>query len=139
MRFESIKITSEELARIYEDFAAIDKALGIPPQAENRKELAAKDDSGNITAYASGLREHRLFYISDLWVRKDLRRQGIGSRLLLRLEKCAAEQGCDEAYLWTAGEENALFYIANGYTEFVRFENACGVTGRHRYGLRKKL
>ena len=39
----------------------------------------------------------------------------------------------------SAGEQNLSFYIANGYEQFVRFEDCFGVKGHHKYGLKKLL
>ena len=138
MKTEHIKISREELDRIYEDFNDADLKKGIMPKESERIELALKQD-GRIAGYASGLVEYRLFYISDLWVEEGLRRQGAGTQLLSGLEHEAAQRGCDEAYTWTAGEESLAFYSGRGYEVFVRFEDFTGVKGHHRYGLRKTL
>ena len=138
MKIEEIKITKAELDRIYEDFAAIDRGFGIAPKESERIELAVRE-SGEIAAYASGLLEYELFYISDLWVRGDIRHRQIGTSLLSSLEERARSAGCKQAYLWTAGEQNLSFYIANGYEQFVRFEDCFGVKGHHKYGLKKLL
>ena len=122
-----IKLSRAELDRIYKDF---------DDEQSERIELALKDGE-SILAYASGLVEGRLFYLSDMWVDKSLRRQHHGSHLLAETEQLALSHGCDEVYLWTAGEENKSFYLSNGYTQFVCFENSSH--GKDRYGMRKSL
>ena len=139
MEIKEIKITRPQLETIYEDFKAIDRSLGIIPADSRRIELAVKSISGELAAYASGLVEYELFYISDLWVRADSRRKGLGSKILAALEQRAREAACKEAYLWTAGEDNAGFYRTGGYSEFVCFEDAFGLKGHHKYGFRKAL
>ena len=138
MTYEHIRISKQELDRIYSDFASLDRRLGVEVKDSERIELARRS-GGQVVVYASGLVEYGLFYISDLWVSERLRGRGEGSSILKALELEAAAKGCKEAYLWTAGEANARFYRKNGYTEFVRFEDCMGVSGHHRYGLRKRL
>lgn len=56
------------------------------------------------------------FHLKEMCVASDLRRQGIGARLLARLECEVAQQGCTRIFLET-GQEGAArrFYEANGY------------------------
>ena len=54
-------------------------------------------------------------YIDVLWVHKDHRRQGIGSKLLLQAEKEAICRGCHHVHVDTMSWQAPLFYKKHGY------------------------
>jgi len=78
-------ITKEELHDIYEDFKKIELQDGIPDTPQTRYQFVA-EDGGAIVGLASGLTNHKWFYLTDMWVHEDFRRQGLGAKLLKMLE-----------------------------------------------------
>ncbi|MBR1752400.1 MAG: GNAT family N-acetyltransferase [Ruminococcus sp.] len=131
-------ITDEELRRIYDDFKSIEAADGVP-ESEIKRYQFILEEGGSVIGYVSGITEHRWFYLTDLWVESSHRRCGLGSKLLLKMEKKAEEIGMLHIYLWTAGRINPLFYEKNGYTAFTVLENKYEVEGYHQTGYRKDL
>ena len=60
--------------------------------------------------------------ITLLWVDADLRRSGIGSRLLAEAERHAREFGCHSASVDTFSFQAPEFYPRFGYREFARLD-----------------
>ena len=128
----------DERARILRDFDQILIKDGVPQSAPTRYSMVAEED-GKLVGYASGLKEHRWLYLTDLWVEERRRRQGIGTALPNRMEETARNEGMEHVYLWTSGFVNPLFYEKNGYRKFVVFEDFFEVEGYHQIGYRKDL
>ncbi len=76
-------------------------------------------------------------YISILWVREDLRGQGVGSRLLAGAERIAFERGCRNAHLETHDFQALNFYQKHGYGIFGQLKDL--PKGHTKYFLNKKL
>lgn len=89
-------------------------------------------------AYKNGNEYSGWFYLTDLFVEKDHRFQGIGSELLAELERKIMSIGIKDIWTWTAGYEAPEFYIKQGYEIFAEMENWYS-NGSSRFGLRKKL
>jgi ribosomal protein S18 acetylase RimI-like enzyme len=93
--------------------------------------------AGQIVAGLNGGMWAGYLEIKNLWVREDLRGQGVGRRLLLAAEQEALRRGCTQVLLDTHDFQAPGFYRRLGYTIFGTFE---GIGGRHtRYYLRKTL
>jgi len=75
--------------------------------------------------------------ILALWVRPDLRRQGLGSQLLSRAEAAALAKGCRGAYLDTFTFQDVALYTRAGYEIFGTLEHF--PNGHSRHFLRKTL
>ncbi len=132
------EITPQELAIIRQDFAALRTGLGIPPVAQRRLTLVS--ESGHrLIGCATGLQtENGWFYLTDLWVERSHRHQGLGSDLLLHLERMVLEAGATDIYTETAGFEAPLFYERHGYVRFFELKNFY-LGGHSRLGLQKRL
>ena len=131
-------ITKKELDDIYEDFKKIEVLDGVPQKEQVRHQFVAEED-GVIIGFASGLTNHKWFYLTDMWVHEDHRRRGLGSRLLKMLEDKVKSVGMDFIWTWTTGLINPIFYESQGYEVFAIFEDFCEVKGYHRIGYKKKL
>lgn len=89
-------------------------------------------------AYKNGAHYSGWFYLSDLYVEKDLRAQGLGRTLLNNLEKEIQLVGVTKIWTWTAGYEAPGFYQRLGYEIFAEMETWYS-DGSSRVGLMKKL
>lgn len=138
MRITERKITKSELDSIYEDFTEIEIANGIPRRKTERYEFLAEEEGG-VIGYVSGITEHKWLYLTDLWVEKSHRRQGLGRQLLKLLERKAEDSGMEHIYLWTSGFVNPVFYEKHGYKKFAVLEDKFEVPGYHQIGYRKDL
>jgi predicted N-acetyltransferase YhbS len=61
-------------------------------------------------------------FVALLWVESELRRQGIGHRLMAEAERHAREFGCHSAFVDTFSFQGPEFYPRLGYVEFVRLD-----------------
>jgi GNAT superfamily N-acetyltransferase len=141
-------MTPAELARMNQGFDEHALANGAAVQSSQRFGFVALDDSApggaafigcaSGLAYKNGEAFSGWFYLTDLYVEKAYRRQGIGARLLRALEDLVQAQGVSKIYTWTAGYEGPAFYQQQGYTVFTEQENWYS-NGHSRIGLRKNL
>ena len=135
----SRNITEQELQDIYDDFKKIEKQDGIPDAPSVRYQFIA-EDKGVVIGFASGLTNHsKWFYLSDMLVHEDYRRQGLGAKLLAMLEDKVKSVGIEHIYTWTTGFINPEFYEKQGYRTFTVFEDFCDIKGYHRIGYRKDM
>ena len=75
-------------------------------------------------------------FVNLLWVNADLRRQGIGQKLLAEAERHAIEFGCHSSFLDTFSFQGPDFYPKFGYREFARLDYP---PGHQRIFLKKQL
>jgi ribosomal protein S18 acetylase RimI-like enzyme len=136
-------MTLAELERMNMGFDenAIDN--GVVPQGDQRFGYVAMDGEkfiGCISCLAckNGDQFNGWCYLTDLFVEKEYRLQGIGAKLLQRLEKKLVQHGITQAWTWTAGYEAPKFYKKQGYEIFAEMENWYS-NGTSRVGLKKKL
>jgi GNAT superfamily N-acetyltransferase len=116
---------------------------GVQIQRSDRFGVVALDDERLIgvasgLAYRNGDRYSGWFNLTDLFVEKYHRRQGIGRRLLLSLEQIVAAVDVSRIYTWTAAYEAPSFYTKMGYLVFAELEHWYS-TGASRIALRKDL
>ena len=115
------------------------KCNSISHQAEQKRYSYTAEENNIVVGFASGLTNHKWFYLSDLWVHEDYRRQGLGAKLLAMLEDKIKALGIRHIYTWTQGPTNPEFYQKQGYRVFTVFEDFFEVEGYHHTGLRKDL
>ena len=111
---------------------------GVTHFEQKRYQFVA-DENEKIIGLASGLTHHKWFFLSDLWVHEDHRRQKIGSKLLAMLEDTVKELGMEHIYTWTSGFINSQFYEKQGYCTFAVLEDFFEIDGYHHMGYRKDL
>ena len=131
-------ITEQELQDIYDDFTKIEIQDGVPQLKQERYQFIAEEND-IIIGFASGLTNHKWFYLTDLWVHEDYRRHGLGAKLLKMLEYKIKAIGMEHIWTWTTGFINPKFYESQGYEVFTVLEDFCEVKGYHKTGYRKDL
>jgi ribosomal protein S18 acetylase RimI-like enzyme len=137
-------MTPLELERMTAGFDenAIDNGV-IPQNTHKRFGYVAMDGEDFIgcvsgLAYKNGEQFNGWCYLTDLFVEKEYRRQGIGAKLLGNMENVLLQNGIDKIWTWTAGYEAPKFYIAQGYVIFAELENWYS-SGDGQVGFRKNL
>jgi len=132
------EITKTELDDIYADFKRIEQNDGVPEHTTERYQFTA-EENGVVIGFVSGLTYRKWFYLSDLWVHENHRRNGLGTRLLTMMEDKIRALGMKHIYTWTSGMINPKFYEKMGYTAFTVFENFYEIDGYHQVGYRKDM
>jgi len=137
MKITDREVTKQELKEIYEDFKKIDIQYGVP-QVEKTRHNVTADENGMVVGMASGLTNHKWFYLSDLWIHEDYRGQGLGAKLLAMLEDKIKAIGIKHIYTWTTGyNSNEIFYQKQGYRQCLLFEDLFEIKDGHHICLRK--
>jgi GNAT superfamily N-acetyltransferase len=127
-----------------EDVAALDDRLyrygAAVTGSDDGRWLAifVRDGAGEITAGLHGWTWGRTGYVRTLWVREDLRRHGLGARLLEAAEREAARRGCREMQLETQSYQAPGFYRRRGYLQVDELPGWPG-EGHTRLFFRKAL
>jgi len=116
---------------------------GVDLQSSERIGYVALDGERFIgcssgLAYKNGAEYSGWFYLTDLFVEKAYRSQGIGSQLLKALEEKILERGITRIWTWTAGYEGPAFYKKQGYRVFAEMKDWYS-NGTSRIGMRKEL
>ena len=99
--------------------------------------LIVRDAAGTVTGGLIADTYWGWMAINILWLRDDLRGQGLGSRLLKMAEDEAMRRGCKNAHLDTLSFQALGFYRKFGYTVFGQIDGL--PPGHTRYYLRKTL
>ncbi|MFK7809359.1 MAG: GNAT family N-acetyltransferase [Saprospiraceae bacterium] len=89
-------------------------------------------------AYKNGKNYSGWFLLTDLFVEKEYRSEGLGTRLLESIEEQVALLGVKHIWLWTSGDKALRFYSRHGYIKFTEMENWYS-DGSGRVGVRKNL
>jgi len=137
MKITERSVSQQELKEIYNDFKKIEIQHNVP-QVEQKRYNVTADENGIVVGMASGLTNHKWFYLSDLWVHENYRGQGLGTKLLAMLEDKIRAIGMEHIYTWTtAYNSNEQFYEKHGYKQCFMFENLFEVKDGHHICLRK--
>ncbi len=78
-----------------------------------------------------GRTEYNRLFVSSLWVSERYRGQGIGSEILLRMEREASDRGCRDALIETLIDANLVLYGRLGYKSVATITNYVGPFTRH--------
>jgi ribosomal protein S18 acetylase RimI-like enzyme len=79
--------------------------------------IFVRDAAGQIEAGLHGWTWGHTGFVQTLWVREDLRRRGLGARLLGAAEQEIARRGCREVQLDTHDYQAPDFYRRLGYEQ----------------------
>ncbi|MBA2709639.1 MAG: GNAT family N-acetyltransferase [Tatlockia sp.] len=82
-----------------------------------------KDESGLIIAGINAFSCWQMVYISEFWVDKAYRNQGIGSTLIKKIEEQAKNGGAIAAHTDTFDWQAKDFYLKQGYEVFGTIEH----------------
>ena len=99
--------------------------------------LYCQDEQQQLIAGLVARLQWQALQIEYLWVAEPYRRQGLGKRLIGKVEQLAIAQGCQFAYVDTFSFQAPTFYQALGYQQFACLEGFHG--GQKRFYLRRSL
>jgi GNAT superfamily N-acetyltransferase len=137
------EMTSVEFARMNAGFDENTIDNGVAIQSSERMGFVALDGDEFVgcvsgLAYKNGDAYSGWFFLTDMFVEKAYREQGLGAKLLTALEDKILARGIDKVWTWTAGYEGPGFYKKQGYTVFAELENWYS-SGHSRVAVRKQL
>ena len=137
------EITAEELKRVHLGFDELMVEEGLELERSDRFSFVALEGNTFIgcssgLAYQNGGNYSGWFFLTDLFVEKEYRSEGLGSQLLKATEEQAISKGIKHIWLWTSGEKALRFYERHAYQKFAEMENWYS-DGSSRVGLRKDL
>jgi len=92
--------------------------------------IFVRDGAGELMAGLHGWTWGGTGFVRTLWVREDLRGEGLGARLLGAAEREAAGRGCREMQLDTHGYQAPGFYRRLGYAQLGELPGWPGGTTR---------
>ena len=96
-----------------------------------------RDDAGQTIGGTHGWTAFGCLHIDVLWLKEDIRRKGLGRRVLEAAEGEAKGRGCKFAKLETFSFQAPEFYKKSGYIVFAELDKIAG--GRPWYFLKKNL
>jgi GNAT superfamily N-acetyltransferase len=99
--------------------------------------ILLRDGTGNVVGGIKGETYWGWLYVENLSVKKSLRKQGLGKKLLEQAEREAISRGCKFAYLDTFSFQALPFYEKQGYAIFGSLKDF--PKGNIRYFLKKEL
>lgn len=126
----------EAVAAIQRGLHAYNQEMGGPYDREPVTVLA-RDPAGVVRGGLLGLTYWNWLFIDWLWLHREMRGKGLGSKLLVRAENIARERGCTSAYTDTFSFQAPSFWLRNGYAEFGRLDEM--PPGHARIWFRKTL
>ncbi|WP_299124504.1 GNAT family N-acetyltransferase [uncultured Winogradskyella sp.] len=137
------ELTSDEIEHVNSGFDDLSFEEGIELESTERISFVALNGDCLIgcssgLAHKNGGNYSGWFYLTDLFVEKKFRNQGLGSDLLKELEENTRTIGVQNIWLWTSGAPTLRFYTRHGYKQFTEMENWYS-DGSSRIGLRKSL
>lgn len=136
----NIRITNDGNEQDINDIFNMLKVFNLSNREESQNVpigIFYEDDNGKKLAGLTGETFGNWLCIHYLFVEERLRKEGIGSELLLAAEREAKERGCKYAFVDTFSFQAPKFYIKHGYKEVFTL-NDYPYTGK-RYYYTKEL
>lgn len=99
--------------------------------------VKARAEDGSLAGGLSGWTWGGCLYVDLLWVREDMRGEGLGSQLLDAAEQEAVSRGCTIVSLSTHSFQAPAFYLERGYAEVGRTDGY--PVGHSQLHLRKTI
>ena len=99
--------------------------------------LVNDPDSGEVVGGLIGRTSFGLLYVDRFFLPEQLRKQGLGSRIIAAAEAEAIRRGCSRAVLTTLSFQAPGFYQRQGWTVLGRIE--CDPPGHTRFLMTKIL
>lgn len=137
------RLTTLETARVNDGFDKLSLDEGVLLESHENLSFIAQDmgkmqgcSVGKI--HKNGEQFSGWFHLSDLFVEKEYRNQGIGSLLLQKTEQYLMAKGVNKVRLWTSGASSLRFYKRHGYQAFTEMKLWYS-DGSSRFGLVKHL
>lgn len=96
-----------------------------------------KNNDGEIVGGVQALINWNWLHICLIWLDESLRKQGVGTELLNRIEALGRASGCTHAHLDTFSFQARGFYEKHGFRVFGNLEDY--PPGHNRYYLYKSL
>jgi ribosomal protein S18 acetylase RimI-like enzyme len=106
-RPEDVALLNDQLYRFNASATGVDDGRWLA--------IFVRDAAGQIEAGLHGWTWGGTGFVQTLWVREDLRRRGLGSRLLRAAEQEAERRGCVKMELETHNYQAPDFYRRLGY------------------------
>ncbi len=138
------EMTDSELVEMRSGFDLYSSDNSVEVQSFNRFGFVAVDDRERFVGCSSGLAYRNgdaysgWFFLTDLYVDKNHRAQGVGAKLLKSLEASISSVGIKKIWTWTAEYEAQPFYFSQGYEQFAELEDWYS-NGDSRVALRKTV
>jgi len=137
------ELTPQETEQVNAGFDALSLEEGVALESREPINLLAMKENELIgcatgSAHKNGEEYTGWFHLTDLYVEKEYRDQGMGSELLNELEETLRQMGIRHIWLWTSAEPTLRFYRRHGYTQFTEMENWYS-DGSSRIGMRKTI
>jgi GNAT superfamily N-acetyltransferase len=111
------EVQPEDRATVLAGLVAYNAQHGYPWPWQDLA-FVVRDSAGRAVGGVLAETNARWCFIKGLWVAKEIRGQGHGSRLLVAAEAAAQERGCIGVYLDTYSFQARPFYERHGYTVF---------------------
>ncbi|HEY9212210.1 MAG TPA: GNAT family N-acetyltransferase [Ancylobacter sp.] len=129
--------TDADQEAITAPLVAYNRANGFADPDSTKIAVLIKDEAGTVIGGLFGFIGCRWLYIVLLVVPEELRRTGLGTRLLGEAEAAAKARGCIGVWLDTYSFQAPDFYLRNGYEAFGELKDH--PPGATRIFLRKSL
>lgn len=137
LRYEIDQSDDQERADLIDDRLLTFNLRHVPEASVRPLKVYAVDASSRMLGGLVAKMVWGWLEIGSIWVNDELRRNGIGARLLAEAEEAARRGGCTAVRLSTWEFQARDFYLRRGYVMYGRLDNY--PAGHTVYYLRKDL
>lgn len=121
---------------VYNALVAFNRSV-TGPTTTQKIAVFARDEEGKIIGGVTGVTHYQWLLINLLWLREDVRGQGVGTALMEMVEAEAIRRGCFAAKLDTTSFQALDFYRKLGYSVFGQVDDY--PPGHTHYYLQKRF